>query len=168
MRRGFAFSLLGSLAVACSVSSSEPGSERGPSRDDASPAREGVEGAEGPATEPSFELVAEVPETCLGEAALARITVTPEAPWHLNLDFPTALALEPIPGVEMVGDHQGRGDAQRLDADGLEFSVWVTPRIAGVHEILGEVSFALCGSVECAPKRESILLRVESDPAKAC
>ena len=86
-----------------------------------------------------------------GKEAMAKVTVHPVSPWHMNLDFPVSLELESVDGVAFVLQRQRKSDAERLDDDGLVFAVPFTVHAPGDKRIEGKIKFAVCGDQACDP-----------------
>lgn len=106
------------------------------------------------------------PDIKAGAEVTAKVMVTPVAPYHVNKEFPTKLALTPPEGVTLAkaemkagGADQAKGDADALDDKQLAFSVKLTPQ-AGSHTINGTFKFAVCDKDTCLAKKEAISIVV--------
>jgi len=102
-----------------------------------------------------------------GTEAVARITVTPAAGYHVNTEYPTKLTLTSPDGVllakaELVagGRDKAKGDADALDEKQLAFAVRLTPAASGSYTINGSFKFAVCDASQCLPKKETIAITV--------
>jgi hypothetical protein len=102
-----------------------------------------------------------------GAEAVAKITVTPGAGYHVNVDYPTKLTLTSPQGVTLAkaeltaGGHSGgKGDADALDEKQLAFAVKLTAAASGSYTINGTFKFAVCDKDQCLPKRETIAIAV--------
>ncbi|MCR9160486.1 MAG: hypothetical protein ACE37F_27705 [Nannocystaceae bacterium] len=102
---------------------------------------------------PRFEVHVEAPEHAPpGKEVLAKVHVQPRKPWHMNTEFPVALAIDDTVGVTVDVAKQVKDDAERFDDDGLVFALPFTPTSDGPKHIAGEVRFAVCGDAACAPE----------------
>lgn len=102
-----------------------------------------------------------------GAEAIAKITVTPGAGYHVNTEFPTKLTLTSPEGVTLAkaqfiagGHDKAKGDADALDEKQLAFAVKLTPAASGSYTINGDFKFAVCDASQCLPKRETIAIAV--------
>jgi hypothetical protein len=102
-----------------------------------------------------------------GAEAVAKITVTPGAGYHVNTDYPIKLTLTSPQGVTLAkaeltaGGHAGgKGDADALDEKQLAFAVKLTPAASGSFTINGTFKFAVCDKDQCLPKKETIAIAV--------
>lgn len=115
------------------------------------------------AAEPSYTVDVELPDkTTQGTEAIARVRVNPTKPWHMNLEYPAKLRLEPTAGVALDAKLLRKTDAERLDDDALVFSVLFTPKAKGQHTIEAEIDFAVCGDAACGPVTEAVELAFET------
>jgi len=99
--------------------------------------------------------------------AIAKVTVTPGAGYHVNTEYPTKLTLTPPQGVTLAkaeftagGHDSAKGDADALDEKQLAFAVKLTPTASGSYTINGNFKFAVCDKSQCLPKREAIAITV--------
>jgi hypothetical protein len=102
-----------------------------------------------------------------GTEAVARITVTPAAGYHVNTEYPTKLTLVSPSGVTLAkaelvagGHDKAKGDADALDEKQLVFAVKLTAAASGSYTINGNFKFAVCDPAQCLPKREAISIVV--------
>jgi hypothetical protein len=102
-----------------------------------------------------------------GTEAVARITVTPAAGYHVNTEYPTKLTLTSPSGVTLAkaelvagGHDKAKGDADALDEKQLVFAVKLTAAASGSYTINGNFKFAVCDPAQCLPKREAISIVV--------
>jgi hypothetical protein len=102
-----------------------------------------------------------------GSEAVAKITVTPGAGFHVNTEYPVKLTLETPQGVTLAktelhagGHDQGKGDADAFDEKQLAFSVKVTPAASGSYTVNGNFKFAVCDASQCLPKKETIAITI--------
>jgi hypothetical protein len=102
-----------------------------------------------------------------GAEVLAKITVTPAGPYHINKEFPTKLTFESPAGVTLAkaqltagGHDKAKGDADVFDDTQLAFTVKLTPAAAGTHTITGKFKFAVCDKDTCLAKSEQISFAV--------
>lgn len=102
-----------------------------------------------------------------GSEAVAKITVTPGAGYHVNTEYPTKLTLQAPDGVTVAkaeltagGHDKAKGDADALDEQNLTFSVKLTPAKSGSYTVNGSFKFAVCDKDQCLPKKEQIAIVV--------
>ena len=112
-----------------------------------------------------YALAVEPPEVAHpGEAAKVKVAVTPKAPWHMNLDFPTSLELKPPADVKVSKPKLGKADAARLDENGAAFEVELTPAAPGSKALTGTFKFAVCQEEACSPVTETITFSLNVAP----
>jgi hypothetical protein len=117
--------------------------------------------APAPGDEDRYALAIDPPATAApGQEAKVTVRVVPKAPWHMNLDFPTSLKVQPPAGVTLAKADLKRADAARLDDGGCEFSVAFTPSEAGEKAFSGEFKFAVCQDEACSPVTEKVEFKV--------
>ena len=102
-----------------------------------------------------------------GAEAIAKITVTPGAGYHVNTEYPTKLTLTAPDGVTLAkdkfiagGHDKSRGDADALDEQRLAIAVKLTPAASGSYTINGNFKFAVCDKDQCLAKQETIAIAV--------
>jgi len=102
-----------------------------------------------------------------GAEAIAKITVTPGAGYHVNTEYPTKLTLTAPDGVTLAkdkfiagGHDKSRGDADALDEQRLAIAVKLTPAASGSYTINGNFKFAVCDRDQCLAKQETIAIAV--------
>jgi hypothetical protein len=102
-----------------------------------------------------------------GAEAVAKVTVTPGAGYHVNTEYPTKLTLTSTQGVTLAkekfvagGHDNAKGDADALDEKQLAFAVKLTPAASGSYTINGDFKFAVCDASQCLPKRETIAITI--------
>lgn len=128
------------------------------------PAREGEPAPQAEAEDVErYTLQIDAPvEVAQGKEAMAKVTVHPVSPWHMNLDFPVSLELESVDGVAFVLQRQRKSDAERLDDDGLVFAVPFTVHARGDKRIEGKIKFAVCGEQACDPVSLPVMINVRA------
>lgn len=117
-----------------------------------------VEGAD--PGEERFKLAIQTPEAKAGVPDSVHIEVIPQSPWHINLDFPTSLQMDPPEGVVLTKAAQKKSDALRLDDEGAAFKVEFTAQNPGEKSFTGEFKFAVCQDEACAPITERVEFKV--------
>jgi hypothetical protein len=102
-----------------------------------------------------------------GAEAIARITVTPGAGYHVNTEYPIKLTLTSPEGVSLAkaefkagGRDKSKGDAEALDESKLALAVKLTPAARGSYTINGAFKFAVCDKDQCLAKKETIAIAV--------
>ncbi|RMG95101.1 MAG: hypothetical protein D6705_14245 [Deltaproteobacteria bacterium] len=91
--------------------------------------------------------------------------VTPKAPWHMNLDFPTSLELSPPADVTVPKTKLKKADAKQLDENAAAFDVEITPTAPGSKSFSGTFKFAVCQEEACSPVTETITFSVDVAPS---
>lgn len=107
-----------------------------------------------------FKLAIRAPEARVGVPDFVQIEVIPQAPWHMNLDFPTSLQMDPPEGVILAKAAQKKSDALQLNDDGAAFKVEFTAQNPGEKRFTGEFKFAVCQDEACAPVTEQVEFKV--------
>ncbi len=112
-------------------------------------------------TDERFTLKIDSPaDAAVGAESKVKITIVPKDPWHMNLDFPTSLAVRPPDGVTLAKAEQKKEDVLRLDESGCEYEVGFTPSAAGEKSFTGKLKFAVCQDEACAPVTKDVEFRV--------
>lgn len=112
-------------------------------------------------TEARYEMRVDPPaDAVAGREGTVKVTVVPKAPWHMNLDFPTSLALSPPDGVTLAKAELKKADARKLDENSAEFDVKFTPAAAGDKQFTGKFKFAVCQDEACSPVTEEVAFKV--------
>lgn len=99
-------------------------------------------------------------DAAVGKEGVVTIAAVPQGPWHINLDFPTKLALAAPDGVTLAKTELAKGDAAKLDDKSAEFAVKFTPSSAGEKAFTGEFKFAVCQDEACSPVTEKVAFKV--------
>ncbi len=99
-------------------------------------------------------------DAAVGREGVVTIAAVPQGPWHINLDFPTKLALAAPEGVALAKAELAKGDAAKLDDKSAEFAVKFTPSSAGDKAFTGEFKFAVCQDEACSPVTEKVSFTV--------
>ena len=108
-----------------------------------------------------YTLTIEPPsEVTVGAASVVRVKVVPKAPWHMNLDFPTSLAVRAPADVTVARPEQRKPEAVRLDDNGAEFAIDFTPASAGDKSFTGTFKFAVCQDDACSQVNEDLEFKV--------
>lgn len=109
---------------------------------------------------PSFDVAVDAPARAIkGSDGVARITVSPRAPWHVNLDYVPKIELA-APGV--VFEPVARGSKpERFDADGLAFAVPFRAQDKGMSSVAGEIKFAMCAEDACTPQTVPVQFTID-------
>ncbi|MCA9661118.1 MAG: hypothetical protein KC486_22445 [Myxococcales bacterium] len=118
-----------------------------------------VDGAD-PADE-RFDLKIEPPaDAAVGAEGKVKVTIVPKDPWHMNLDYPTSLAVSSPSDVTLAKDTLAKDDLLRLDDNGCEMEVAFTPTAAGDKAFTGQLKFAVCQDDACAPVTKDVEFKV--------
>ena len=99
-------------------------------------------------------------DASVGAEGKVKVTVLPKDPWHMNLDYPTSLAVNSPTDVKLAKERLAKEDVLRLEDSGLEYEVAFTPSAAGDKSFTGELKFAVCQDDACAPVTQAVDFRV--------
>lgn len=125
------------------------------------PGKAGVVTGEIPSEDDRFILSVDVPnEAAAGKQGKVTVRVEPSGPWHMNLDYPTSLKMEPTDGVKLAKTEQKKVDAVKLDENSCEYEIAFTPEGAGDKAFKGEFKFAVCQDDACSPVTKDIAFQV--------
>jgi hypothetical protein len=149
------------------VNSPGAAADKSPTPGEMKPAPVDRPGASGP-IDPQLRLHAEEGTLAItapsdakaGAEAVAKITLTPTANYHVNTDFPIKLVLEPPANVTLEKTELKKADAEALDERQLVFAVKLTAAQSGNYTINGSFKFAVCTEKQCLPKKEPIAIQV--------
>ena len=110
--------------------------------------------------EDRYVMKIDVVEAAVGREGSFNVTVTPKAPWHMNLDFPTSLAITAPDGVTLAKAELRKDDATKLDENSAAFAVKFTPAAAGEKDLSGKFKFAVCQDEACSPVTEEFQVKL--------
>lgn len=99
-------------------------------------------------------------DAATGKEGEVVVRVVPKEPWHMNLDYPTSLKVQPPTGVAVTKADLKKADARKLDDSSCEFAVGFTPSEAGEHQFTGTFKFAVCQDEACSPVTEDVTFKV--------
>lgn len=111
-------------------------------------------------TDDRYALKIDVVEATAGREGSFNVTVTPKAPWHMNLDFPTSLAVTAPDGVTLAKPEMRKADATTLDENSAAFAVKFTPAAAGEKDLSAKFKFAVCQDEACSPVTEEFQVKL--------
>jgi hypothetical protein len=80
---------------------------------------------------------------------------TPEAPTHLELQFPVRVAVEASPGLSIAKPRFARADAAKLERQEVRFEVPFKGLAPGAQELRARLDYAVC--VEDPKTRETLV-----------
>ncbi|MCA9690264.1 MAG: hypothetical protein R3A51_23030 [Nannocystaceae bacterium] len=175
--RVLASAALALALVACTGDKGAPGEPRTPAEKGAAAGQQSPDAAPVAQADPGGDKVKTIPgkdpaddrftlnieppaDVKAGAEGLVKVTVLPKAPWHMNLDFPTSLKVEPPKGVTVTKSEQHKEDAVKLDENSAEFGVAFTATEPGEKTFVGKFNFAVCQEEACAPVSEDVEFRV--------
>jgi hypothetical protein len=107
-----------------------------------------------------------------GSELTSNIKVTPAGAYHVNVEFPIKLTLEPPTGVKLAkaeftagGMDKSQGDAVSFSEQALAFAVKATADKAGTYDIKGTFKFAVCtnNNTQCLAKKQPITVTVAAN-----
>jgi hypothetical protein len=114
-----------------------------------------------PENDASYKIAIAPPASApVGSEAVARVSVTPSAGWHVNKDFPTSLAITAPDGVKVGKAMMDTKDVTKLDDNELAFDVKLVAAKAGTYKVDGEIKFAVCTPDSCDPKYRPIAIQL--------
>lgn len=115
----------------------------------------------GDGTDSSFNLQVSSPAPGkAGAEAVAHVTVTPGAGYHVNQDFPTKLVVTPPDGVKVAKAELHKEDAASFTESKIVFDVKLTADKAGSFKVPATFKFAVCTESSCDPKKKEIAFDV--------
>jgi hypothetical protein len=114
------------------------------------------------AADGTFEITKTDTVMPVGRKATASVTVTSKQGWHLNLEAPFTLKLNPPPGVAVDKRKLGRADLAASSAMSARFDVGVTMSEPGKKLIAAELGFVLCRKDSCRPIKEKLSFTAEA------
>jgi hypothetical protein len=107
-----------------------------------------------------------------GSELTSNVKVTPAGAYHVNVEFPVKLTLEPPAGVTLAkteftagGMDKKQGDAIAFSEQALAFAVKATADKAGTYDIKGTFKFAVCtnNNTQCLAKKQPITVTVAAN-----
>ncbi len=171
-RRAARYSML-ALALAACGAETKPAGPDAKTPEKASPPPGGVASKLDPKPDPTVKVVegadpkddryalkVDVVEATAGREGSFNVTVTPKAPWHMNLDFPTSLAVTAPDGVTLAKAELRKDDALTLDENSAAFAVKFTPAAAGDKDLSAKFKFAVCQDEACSPVTEEFQVKL--------
>jgi hypothetical protein len=99
-------------------------------------------------------------DVAVGQPGVVKIKVLPKDPWHMNLEYPTKLAVAAPEGVTLAKPELGKADAIALTEETCEFDVAFTATSQGEQAFSGKFKFAICQDEACSPVQEDIRFQV--------
>jgi hypothetical protein len=112
------------------------------------------------ATEKEYTLQIDPSDVSVGEEGKISIRVIPQGEWHMNLEYPTKLQIDPPDGITVAKAKLDKADAVKLDEQSCEFAISYTAAEAGAKTFTGEFKFAICQDEACVPKTEKLQFEV--------
>ena len=97
-----------------------------------------------------------------GEPSTATISVTPRAPYKINLEYPIKLFLRAPPPITPATRTLGPTDAATFSAEALLLRPSLTLPTAGTFAIEGELRFSVCTESQCELLREPLRWRASA------
>ncbi|MBZ5714530.1 hypothetical protein [Nannocystis pusilla] len=127
---------------------------------DAAPAGDKVKVVDGPGDDRFALRITPPADAAVGREGVVTVAAVPQGPWHINLDFPTKLALSAPEGVTLPQPELAKADAAKLDEKSAEFAVKFTPTSPGDKTFTGEFKFAVCQDEACSPVTQKVDFKV--------
>ena len=104
--------------------------------------------------------VSEPPSVAAGEVAAARVTLLAKAPYKVNVEYPTKLALSAPSACAIVKPALEAKDAATLDKKRAIFNAGVSCKHAGQFPVSATFKFSVCTEKQCELKTESLRWKV--------
>lgn len=95
----------------------------------------------------------------VGGASTATISVTPRAPYKINLEYPMKLFVRAPQPITPATQTLGPADAATFSAEALLLRPSLTLPAAGTFAIEGELRFSVCTASQCELLREPVRWR---------
>jgi hypothetical protein len=108
-----------------------------------------------------YDVSVDAPAGKAKERAVARISLRPKGPFHVNVDYPTKLSMKAPDGVKIEREVQRGAEALKFEKGALDFEVGFTADGAGTKSFTGELKFAVCTDTECKPTTEKLAFDVQ-------
>ncbi len=111
--------------------------------------------------DPTFELraIAAGPYTA-GKLGQVVVTLKPRGGYHINQEFPTALAISAPKAISVYKARLGKTEAAHFDKRRARFDIPLTPVQPGSHRVRIEAAFAVCTPKTCIPEKRTLALTV--------
>lgn len=113
-----------------------------------------------PALDDRYAVYIDTPQAVTGQEGKVTVRIVPKEPWHMNLDFPTSLEVEPPAGITLAKAELNKADATKLDASSCQFDLAFTPTQSGDQAFTGKVDFAVCKDEACSRVTEDVAFKV--------
>ena len=105
-----------------------------------------------------------------GSQLVSNVAITPTSDFHVNVEFPTKITLEPPDGVTVMkteltagGVDKAQGDATTFSEKSLVFPIKATAAKPGTYAIKATFKFAVCKVDQCFPKKQAITIPVDAN-----
>lgn len=98
----------------------------------------------------------------VGQAQKVQIKLTADAPWHMNMEYPTSMKLSQASGLQLNKTKFKKGDATILSEHKIVFEVPVVAASAGRFETDATIKFAICKADSCSPASTKVKLRLNA------
>ena len=84
------------------------------------------------------------------------LLISPTNGYHINLEYPAALTVRAPAQVSVPQTTLKRSDAAEFDEKAARFYVSLTPKANGTHDVVVDVSFAVCTEKVCVPQKREV------------
>jgi hypothetical protein len=108
-----------------------------------------------------YDVTVSRPSAKAKERAVAKVSVSPKGPFHVNLEYPVKLSIVAPDGVKVEKEKQNKDDAKRFDKERLDFEVAFVSDVPGKKSFSGVVRFAVCTDTDCKPTSENVSFDVD-------
>jgi hypothetical protein len=112
----------------------------------------------------NFSLTLEWPRSVTqGESSPVRIGIAPIDPWHVNMEYPMSLEIDPNPLFSLPKNQLTSSDAAHHAESGSGFELALTPSQSGKTSLHARLKFAVCAATECLPVTMPITVDLDID-----
>lgn len=98
----------------------------------------------------------------VNKTQMVSIRLTADAPWHMNMEYPTSMKLTGPSGLELKKTKFRKGDASVLSEHKILFQVPVRASSPGAFEAEATLKFAICKADACSPASTKVKLRLNA------
>jgi hypothetical protein len=95
-----------------------------------------------------------------GKAGVVRVRLTAKGPHHVNQEYPHKLKLKAVEGVTYPQSVIQR-DAMKIENDGAQIAVALTPNRSGKLTVEGDFAFSLCTADRCLMEKRPLALEIQ-------
>jgi hypothetical protein len=122
------------------------------------------EGPPGPSIETGSFLLAVSPAEAgytIGKSGEVEIALEGRGEWHVNQEYPIRVDLKAGPGVVLKKNELVKDDAKEFGEDKVRFLAAMEPSAVGDHEVICDVSFAMCTEENCILEKRTVAMQLK-------